>query len=748
MSQNDFTLANQSFPAFRADLNSALQALATNNSGGSAPSTTFANMWWYDTSNNILYIRNEDNDAWIQFATLDQANDLFVVTSSIDVGDNVKAKFGDGDDLQIYHDATDSIILDNGTGNLRILCENFRLQDPTEAETYITADRDGAVGLRFNDSQKLATTNTGIDVTGTVVSDGMSTNTAGTSNFIAGVNAGNSIASGGNYNTVVGDEAGTAITIGSNNTLIGTFSGDAISTSSSNTAVGSYSMTNMTDGNNNVAVGTSALDLDTKGNYSVAVGRNALGSQNFTSLTNTHNTALGYNAGLNVTTGIQNTILGSLAGDALTDADYNVAIGYQALTSDRKGGRTVAIGYNALQNQDFASTTDTFNTAVGMASGQNNVTGIQNTYVGYGAGNSGLDSYNVAVGYNALANESAGERNTAIGRNALGSASTTGESTNTAIGFNSGELITTGIKNTILGSFTGNQGGLDIRASNNNIVLSDGNGNPRVYIDGAGTFLTGEISTSAVLNGSGAYIQGTTGSFYGSATGTQHYFNRVENGNILTIRQGGVDRGNIGTNSAKLYISSTGNAGLKFRDDLNCIMPCNADGTNSDADQDLGQAGVRFKNLYLSGGIRLGGTGTANELDDYEEGTCTFTYTGSGGNPTVTYDSVSYGFYTKIGRKVFIEGRIRTDAFSGGSGSLQVSGLPFTVSNIDPNKYTSGGGIVSNDFGSNQPHSTMAIAGTTSFYCIYGNYNINNVSDCQDGLNKNQIQFSFFYMAI
>ena len=60
MSQNDFTIANQGFPAFRSDLNSALQALATNNSGTSAPSTTFANMWWYDSTNNIMYIRNED----------------------------------------------------------------------------------------------------------------------------------------------------------------------------------------------------------------------------------------------------------------------------------------------------------------------------------------------------------------------------------------------------------------------------------------------------------------------------------------------------------------------------------------------------------------------------------------------------------------------------------------------------------------------------------------------------------------
>ena len=56
-------IANQGFPATRADLNNALQALASNSSGTSAPSTTFANQWWYDTTNNILYLRNEANNA-------------------------------------------------------------------------------------------------------------------------------------------------------------------------------------------------------------------------------------------------------------------------------------------------------------------------------------------------------------------------------------------------------------------------------------------------------------------------------------------------------------------------------------------------------------------------------------------------------------------------------------------------------------------------------------------------------------
>ena len=54
MSQNDLSIANQGFASFRSDLNSALQALGSTNSGTSAPSTTYANQLFYDTTNNIL----------------------------------------------------------------------------------------------------------------------------------------------------------------------------------------------------------------------------------------------------------------------------------------------------------------------------------------------------------------------------------------------------------------------------------------------------------------------------------------------------------------------------------------------------------------------------------------------------------------------------------------------------------------------------------------------------------------------
>ena len=77
MSQNDYVIANQTAPNFRADLNLALQALASNSSGATAPATTYANMLWYDTAANTLYMRSEADDAWITLGTLDQSLNTF-----------------------------------------------------------------------------------------------------------------------------------------------------------------------------------------------------------------------------------------------------------------------------------------------------------------------------------------------------------------------------------------------------------------------------------------------------------------------------------------------------------------------------------------------------------------------------------------------------------------------------------------------------------------------------------------------
>ncbi len=67
----DYSLADQSGAAFRAELNTILAAIASQNSGTSAPSTTYANMWWVDTTNSRLKKRNNGNTAWIDLGPMD-----------------------------------------------------------------------------------------------------------------------------------------------------------------------------------------------------------------------------------------------------------------------------------------------------------------------------------------------------------------------------------------------------------------------------------------------------------------------------------------------------------------------------------------------------------------------------------------------------------------------------------------------------------------------------------------------------
>ena len=71
MSQEDYNVANADGATVRADINAQLGAIATNNSGPTAPTTTFANMWWYDTATNDLNQRNEANTAWVLVARKD-----------------------------------------------------------------------------------------------------------------------------------------------------------------------------------------------------------------------------------------------------------------------------------------------------------------------------------------------------------------------------------------------------------------------------------------------------------------------------------------------------------------------------------------------------------------------------------------------------------------------------------------------------------------------------------------------------
>ena len=71
MAQHDYVIDNGTGSAVRADINSVLQAIASNNSGGSDPSTTYALQYYADTGDTILKLRNAANDGFVNLRKFD-----------------------------------------------------------------------------------------------------------------------------------------------------------------------------------------------------------------------------------------------------------------------------------------------------------------------------------------------------------------------------------------------------------------------------------------------------------------------------------------------------------------------------------------------------------------------------------------------------------------------------------------------------------------------------------------------------
>ena len=268
-----------------------------------------------------------------------------------------------------------------------------------------------------------------------------------------------------NYGTAVGFHALNANTTGAANAAFGAYALSTNTTGAGNSAFGALgfglsdsALQANTTGSYNSAFGLGALAKNTTASNNTAVGYQSLYTSNGTG--NQGQVAIGYQAGYSNTTGFV-TAFGNQASFAQTTGGGNSAFGNQAMRSTTTGSANTAIGETAL----YSNTTASNNTAVGYQAGYTNTTGGNNTNIGYQAGYTNPSSgTNVFVGYQA------GYAFNAVGQN----------SANAFIGYSAGSSVTSGLKNTILGSYSGNQGGLDIRTASNYIVLSDGDGNPLI----------------------------------------------------------------------------------------------------------------------------------------------------------------------------------------------------------------------------------------------------------------------------
>ena len=202
----------------------------------------------------------------------------------------------------------------------------------------------------------------------------------------------------------------------------------------------------------------------------------------------------------------------------------------------------------------------------------------------------------------------------------------------------------------------------------------------RMRIDSSGNVLVGTSEVDVGYTDSGAGASMNPAGFIQVARSSVNalgYFNKLDNdGQIIRFSKDGAEVGSIGTVSSRLTIGSN-DVGLFFDSTNERFTPINqAAQTDRDAAIDLGYASSRFKDLYLSGGVYLGGTGAANKLDDYEEGTWTPRIDGTTTAGTHTYLQQD-GFYVKVGKLVTITGTIYGSGGTG-AGNLLLKGLPFT----------------------------------------------------------------------
>jgi hypothetical protein len=246
----------------------------------------------------------------------------------------------------------------------------------------------------------------------------------------------------------------------------------------------------------------------------------------------------------------------------------------------------------------------------------------------------------------------------------------------------------------------------------------------RMRIDSSGNLLVGKSSldyttAGTIIRSDGALFSTTNGA------NTAVFERLTSDGDIIRFEKDNTTVGKIfsrsGVVSGIILDPRAGGNGLLGQ--TGSIIPVDETQTREDNATDLGNSTYRWKDLYLGGGLYVGGTGTANKLDDYEEGTF------SAGNPTgstggtITFSS---GFdtlsYIKIGSWCYVMGNVQIGSISGTlSGNyITFNSLPFTIASLTDGSENGGNAGTVDSFGNSNGTVPMAVSwgggGTNNFY--------------------------------
>ena len=479
------------------------------------------------------------------------------LTGNLTFADNGKAIFGAGSDLQIYSDGTHGIIKESGSGDLLIYGNNLRLGNADGSELYILGNNNAEVQLRYNNATKLSTTSTGVDVTGTVTSDGLTV-----------------------------DNASPILTLkNSDGTRITTLKNVGTNTELSNSTGGNLRFrTNASelermrispDGDISFYedTGTTAKFFWDASAESLTIGEGNTTQQTLR-VTGQHASAL--------STGFDNQVfkIGNTSASKLSAMDI-------IATNANGDGATVArIGAFNTSASGFTGEI-TFSTR--NASSMTERMRIDS-------------SGNVAIG--SLYNGSSGSMEVSIGSTSSSGGVTLWSPTNSEGGINFGD------------GYSGTdryRGSIAYNHSSDHLKFLTAS-TERMRIDSSGNLLVGTTNTTlwTATSGGGILARPNSSTVIAreSTNATQPLLILNEtglDGTLQEFRKDGTSVGSIGSaikaSSRNIYIGST-NTGLYFFDGVDAISPVNpADGGDRDNAIDLGRSNVRFKDLYLSSNV-------------------------------------------------------------------------------------------------------------------------------------------------
>ena len=766
---------------------------------------------YFNTTNNTTYVWT--GSAWNAVANNNIINpnvaltqDLATNGNDIKFGDNDKATFGAGDDLQIYHNGSKSIIHDVTAGNLEILADDFVIKNATGVNTLFYADApNGAVSLYHSNAEKLATTSTGIDVTGTATMDGLTVDGngkfSGTTPIVRltetdTTNLNTRLAHGGGYFFVsTENDAESANT-------------PRISLNHSTGDISFYEDTGTTPklfwdaSAERLGIGTSSPSekLELTGWLKVGSGANEVGGVIFPYSTVSSNSRSyawrnDVSAYGDFSLLVSDTQTGSVKGGTkvISVRNNNVGIGTSSpsqklhlQTSDAGSGAgevaikmTVPASQISAQNEIRSGVTGGTNPYMSFA--------VRETSAPYAtvermridsSGNVGIGGAPAAVthgphldlvgnrgtltvgtGYfedNGTTNFIGGARSLAFGAGGSGERMRIDSSGSVGIGTSSpnrvlhveGTATTFGSTRSVLqiaddtamaagvgggltftGKATTGQGdantafaaihGLKENGTSTNTAgamlfstrTSGSSPAERMRIDSSGNLLVGKSSGAFATAGTAIYNSGLAQFTRSNASVLQA--NRIGGaGKIAVFFKGGVEHGSIGVENSGYMFIGNNDTNLAFSADSDLIFPRGNNGAQRDASIDLGNNSNRFKDLYLSGGVK------GNNL----------TFSGNGSSEHARIDTSGHLLVGSSNASNTVAG---FRAYSGGNGAFTVAGQT-----LELNRLSSDGSILGFQKDGTNVGSISVTGSATSYNTSSDQRLKENIADADDAGSK------------